>query len=118
MSKEPVSFAGRVRKKGGKQEVNDYEQPEKFFAEMETFYRALDGIPFLAVEELMNYQTKREVIIKIVRRCFTILEAAKVDIVSEIEEATEDPFEGLEADIEVQKSKRNGEEYGEEESRS
>ena len=113
MPKEPLTFAGKVRRRGGKQEENDYEQPEKFFAEMETFYRALNGIPFLAVEELMNYQTKREIIVKIVRRCFSILEAAKVDIVSELDDSAEDPFEGLEADIEAVKPKHNEDEDGE-----
>jgi len=100
---KPHSFAGRVIQKYGKTTANDYAQPEKFFAEMADFYRLLDGIPFSAVEDLEKYELNRDIIVNVVRRIFKILDAAKVDLVAEIERQDEDPFDGLEQDIAIKK---------------
>jgi len=101
---KPHSFAGRVIKKYGKTITNDYEQPDKFFADMHDCFRLLDGIPFSAVEDLEKYEINRDVMVEIVRRIIKIFAAAKVDIIQEIDRIDEDPFDGLEEDIAVKKS--------------
>jgi hypothetical protein len=101
---KPHTFAGRVIKKFGKTTTNDYEQPDKFFADMHDLFRLLDGIPFSAVEDLEKYEINRDVMVEIVRRIIKIFAAAKVDIIQEINRIDEDPFDGLEQDLEIKKS--------------
>lgn len=100
----PHSFAGRLIKKNGASK-NDFPQPQKFFADMNDFYNLIDAIPFVAVEDLEKYEMNRDILISIIRRIMKILDAAKIDIVAEIERIeNEDPFNGLEEDLANRKS--------------
>jgi len=100
---KPRTFAGKVVHKYGKTTTNDYAQPDKFFADMADFLRLIDGIPFSAVEDLEKYELNRDIMITIIRRMYKILDAAKIDLVKEIERQDTDPFEGLEQDIAAKK---------------
>src|SRR5271154_5412971 len=93
---KPPSFTTRHLKKYGRQEVNDYAQPQKFFADMVDFYKLIDGIPFVAVEELEKYELNREIVIKVIRRLFKICDAAKINIIQEIDNMDKTPFDDLE----------------------
>lgn len=104
---KPHSFAGKVAQKYGKSIVNDYEQPEKFFCDMKDFYRFIDGIPYLAIEDLEKYELNRDIIINTIRRLLKICIAAKINIIDEMDRIDgDDPFDGLEEDIAKQKQAR------------
>lgn len=103
---EPRRFAGRVIKKFGKLTVNDYEQPQKWFVSMAEMYKLLDDVPFSAVENLEQYEENRDIMINIVRRIFKIFDAAQIDFSAEIDRIDgDDPFDGLEEDLKLKKSK-------------
>jgi hypothetical protein len=102
MEKRPLTFASHVVKKYGKTIDNDYEPVNKFFADMSYCLSLLNGIPFAAVEELEKYEGNRDVMIHIVRRIFRICDAAKVNIVAEMERQNKEKnavFDGLEEDV-------------------
>lgn len=99
---KPHSFAGRVIKKYGKT-TNDYSQPDKFFADMTDCLNLLESIPFSAVEDLEKYDLNRDVMVNIIRRTIKIMQAAKIDLIQEMNKQNEDPFDGLEADIATKK---------------
>lgn len=96
---KPHSFAGKVVHKFGKKSTNDYGQPDKFFADVADFLHLIDGIPYSAVEELEKYELNRDVIVTVIRRLYKILDAAKIDLIKEIERQDESPFDGLEEDL-------------------
>lgn len=100
---KPHSFAGRAIHKYGKTTTNDYAQPDKFFADMAVCLRQLDDIPFSAVEDLAQYELNRDVLVQISRRIYKIFVAANVDLEAEFNKAEEDPFDGLEEDLELKK---------------
>ena len=99
---KPHSFAGKIIRKFGKQNTNDYTQPDKFFADMQDCLHLLDGIPFSAVEDLQKYELNRDVMINIIRRIYDICFAAKIDIDKEMDRMEKSPFDGLEEDIKKQ----------------
>lgn len=101
---KPHSFAGKVVHKYGKTTTNDYAQPEKFFADMAVCLRQLEEIPFSAVEDLEKYELNRDILINMMRRLLKVFRVANVDIMAEIKRVEEDdPFEGLEEDLEIKK---------------
>lgn len=103
---KPHTFAGRVIKKFGKTSTNDYEQPEKFFADTADFLRLLDGIPFSAVEDLEKYELNRDVMVAVIRRMLKIFDAAKIDFCKEVDRIeANDPFIGLEEDLAIKNKK-------------
>lgn len=98
---KPHSFAGKVVHKYGKTTSNDYEQPEKFFADVADFYRLLDGIPYKAIEDLEKYELNRDVMVNVLRRLLDVFDAAKINVIEEIRRQDEDPFDGLEEDLAI-----------------
>lgn len=103
---KPHSFAGKVIHKYGKTTTNDYAQPEKFFADMAVCLRQMEEIPFSAIEDLEKYDLNRDIMVHMMRRLLKIFRAANVDVMQEIKKTEEnDPFEGLEEDLEIQKKK-------------
>lgn len=100
---KPHSFAGKVIHKYGKTSTNDYAQPDKFFADMAHCLHLLDEIPFSAVEDLQKYGLNRDIMVLIMRRIYKIFRAANIDLCEEVEKQEQDPFDGLEEDIEFKK---------------
>lgn len=107
---KPHSFAGKVVHKFGKKSTNDYPQPDKFFADMADFLHLIDAVPYSAVEDLEKYELNRDVIVTVIRRLYKILDAAKIDLIKEIDRQDEDPFDGLEEDVARKQIKISGEE--------
>lgn len=100
---KPKSYAGRtISKKGIK--FNDHNQPERWFCECKELLRQLDEIPFSAVEDLKKYELNREIIINIINKCITILDAANVNIGDEIDKLNADPYEDVEDDPDIRRS--------------
>lgn len=102
---KPFAMAGTVVRRGGRQERNDFAQPEKFFIELKELLRQLNDVPLSAIEELTKYEEHRDTIIEILRKCQRILDAANIDVEKELERVYYDPFDGLEEDLEARKQR-------------
>lgn len=61
------------------------EQPEKFFSEAKDCLDHLTGIPIVAIDALREDESRRDVLISILRTCYRILDDAGLDIEQEIE---------------------------------
>ena len=105
---KPRTFAGRVITKGGKETANDFQQPERFFNELRSFIQVVDEVPLSAVEDLEKYELNRELVVELIRKSLRILNKANLNILEEMDrmEKANNPFDGLEADLEQQKKKR------------
>ncbi len=100
---KPYTFAGKVVQKYGKIKFNDHPEPEKFFNAMKDYYTILDGVPYKAIEDLEKYELNRDIIIQSIQKLLRICQAAKIDVIQEMNRLDEDPFDGLEEDLAVKK---------------
>lgn len=68
-----------------KSKPSTLEQPEKFLAGARACLGLLRGIPVVAIERLRTDERSRDVIISIIRECYSICDEAGLDLIEEIQ---------------------------------
>ncbi len=103
MADFPMFVKNKVGKYG-KRVVNDFSTNDKFFNSLADYYAILDDAPYKAIEDLAKYESNRDIVIKCIQRLFSICNAAKIDVIAELDRMEESPFDGLEEDLAIKRN--------------